>query len=232
MPHWTSSSTTIYHNPKLNTTPISPTHSFIMAYIQFIYQLSVFLKSQLHCKVIWHTVSFDISEPKPLRVGGYFNVRPWLGDGLLLAGGKRWERNRRLLTPAFHFDILRPYMGVKNRSTDILIVSFIFIQSVLTYIPLWSHPTPYPWSSLRRLRSSQRHDLFMPRVRTTMAYTSSFASIGLSLWNHFPPNVRSFILSAPLSSSLSLSRLKSRLFPGIEMRWKRFCLAYTLRSAI
>jgi len=31
---------------------------------------------------------------------------------------------------------------------------------------------------------------------------------------------------------LSLSRLKSRLFPGIEMRWKRFCLAYTLRSAI
>lgn len=61
------------------------------------------------------------SEPKAVQIGTYFNLLPWLGDGLLLAGGKKWERNRRLLTPAFHFDILRPYMVVNNRCTDILI---------------------------------------------------------------------------------------------------------------
>ena len=49
-------------------------------------------------------------------------LKPWLGDGLLLAGGGKWARNRRLLTPAFHFDILKPYVNVYNKAADILIV--------------------------------------------------------------------------------------------------------------
>src|SRR6218665_2060280 len=65
-----------------------------------------------------------IAEPKPRAIGGYHNLFPWLGDGLLLAGGQKWARNRRLLTPAFHFDILRPYMTINNRCTDIFLVSY------------------------------------------------------------------------------------------------------------
>jgi cytochrome P450 family 4 subfamily B polypeptide 1 len=42
----------------------------------------------------------------------YNALIPWLGRGLLVANGARWARSRRLLTPAFHFDILRPYAGV------------------------------------------------------------------------------------------------------------------------
>lgn len=45
------------------------------------------------------------------------------GDGLLLSKGKKWSRHRRLLTPAFHFDILKPYMKIFNQSTDIMHVS-------------------------------------------------------------------------------------------------------------
>jgi len=44
------------------------------------------------------------------------------GDGLLTSNGKKWERNRRLLTPAFHFDILKHYVGVYNRVSDIFMV--------------------------------------------------------------------------------------------------------------
>ena len=51
----------------------------------------------------------------------YQLLDPWLGQGLLIAGGKRWARNRRLLTGAFHFDILKPYIQVYNECTDILI---------------------------------------------------------------------------------------------------------------
>ena len=44
------------------------------------------------------------------------------GDGLLLAKGKRWSRSRRLLTPAFHFDILKPYMDIYNDAATTLVV--------------------------------------------------------------------------------------------------------------
>jgi len=63
-----------------------------------------------------------------------------------------------------------------------------------------------------QLRSSQRHDLFMPPVRTTMAHTRSFTSIGQSLWNHLPPYFRSLILSAPLAFSLSRLNLSLTFF--------------------
>ena len=40
------------------------------------------------------------------------------GRGLLTANGKRWQRSRRLLTPAFHYDILRPYVKVYAEAVE------------------------------------------------------------------------------------------------------------------
>ncbi|KAK2165954.1 hypothetical protein LSH36_44g13010 [Paralvinella palmiformis] len=73
-------------------------------------------------------VILQTSEPKPCKFGGYHNALPWLGEGLLLSGGKKWARNRRLLTPAFHFDILRQYVAVDNSSADVLIDKWINTQ--------------------------------------------------------------------------------------------------------
>ena len=46
-----------------------------------------------------------------------------IGPGVLIANGEQWFRSRRLLTPAFHFDILKPYVHVYNECTDVLLVS-------------------------------------------------------------------------------------------------------------
>uniref|UniRef100_A0A669CSC1 aromatase n=1 Tax=Oreochromis niloticus TaxID=8128 RepID=A0A669CSC1_ORENI len=49
----------------------------------------------------------------------YHHLRPWLGD-LLISNGEVWSRKRRLLTPAFHFDILKSYIAVFNSSSKIM----------------------------------------------------------------------------------------------------------------
>ncbi|XP_048770394.2 cytochrome P450 4F2-like [Ostrea edulis] len=66
------------------------------------------------------------SEPKPRHTtgGSYRFLLPWLGDGLLLSEGRKWERNRRLLTPAFHFDILKPYVQIYNDVACVFLEKF------------------------------------------------------------------------------------------------------------
>ncbi|NXC28796.1 CP4F3 hydroxylase, partial [Campylorhamphus procurvoides] len=46
------------------------------------------------------------------------------GEGLLLSRGQRWVRHRRLLSPAFHGDVIRGYVGVFNQSTRVLLAKW------------------------------------------------------------------------------------------------------------
>ena len=48
-------------------------------------------------------------------------LRPWIGDGLLISEGRKWFRNRRLLTPAFHYEILKPYVHVYNNCVEVML---------------------------------------------------------------------------------------------------------------
>ncbi|XP_040846118.1 cytochrome P450 4F2-like [Ochotona curzoniae] len=56
----------------------------------------------------------------PKDVIFYSFLKPWLGDGLLLSTGGKWSRHRHMLTPAFHFNILKPYMKIFNKSANVM----------------------------------------------------------------------------------------------------------------
>uniref|UniRef100_A0A1B0CUK3 Cytochrome n=1 Tax=Lutzomyia longipalpis TaxID=7200 RepID=A0A1B0CUK3_LUTLO len=42
----------------------------------------------------------------------YSFLVPFLGDGLLISGGTKWSQRRRILTPAFHFNILQQFLKI------------------------------------------------------------------------------------------------------------------------
>ena len=68
-----------------------------------------------------------VKEGRMRRINGwiYMYMNGFIpGDGLLLSDGRKWERNRRLLTPAFHFDILRPYVQVYNEVAEVFLVNW------------------------------------------------------------------------------------------------------------
>lgn len=101
--------------------------SFLHMYINNIYHSNSCLVWTLWRNGTWilkKSKEFFSVDPKSKGFGGaYRHVYPWLGEGLLLADGKRWSRARRLLTPAFHFNILKPYVNIYNKATDQLVVS-------------------------------------------------------------------------------------------------------------
>ncbi|XP_040612875.1 cytochrome P450 4A14 isoform X2 [Mesocricetus auratus] len=59
------------------------------------------------------------SDPKASRI--YRLFAPWIGYGLLLLNGKKWFQHRRMLTPAFHYDILKPYVRIMADSVNTML---------------------------------------------------------------------------------------------------------------
>ena len=89
---------------------------------------------------------------------------------------------------------------------------------------------PHSAPSHRPLRSCNRLDLLVPRTRTSMAQSRSFAAIGPSLWNALSPSVRSTILSSRLSSSFDF--LKTCFFSRGLAHWERLWTVHSTRGAL
>ncbi|KAK1339979.1 hypothetical protein QTO34_018543 [Cnephaeus nilssonii] len=62
---------------------------------------------------------YSRGDPKAPDVYNYF--LQWIGKGLLVLDGPKWFQHRKLLTPGFHYDVLKPYVKVFADSTHIML---------------------------------------------------------------------------------------------------------------
>uniref|UniRef100_A0A915JWX6 Cytochrome P450 n=1 Tax=Romanomermis culicivorax TaxID=13658 RepID=A0A915JWX6_ROMCU len=51
----------------------------------------------------------------------YEFLHPWMGLGLLTSYAEKWRPRRKLLTPTFHYDILKDFVDVFNQQAKVLV---------------------------------------------------------------------------------------------------------------
>uniref|UniRef100_A0A8C5IZ25 CP4B1 protein n=1 Tax=Junco hyemalis TaxID=40217 RepID=A0A8C5IZ25_JUNHY len=46
---------------------------------------------------------------------------PWIGKGLLILEGSKWFQHRKMITPAFHYDVLKSYVTLMSDSVKVML---------------------------------------------------------------------------------------------------------------
>ncbi|XP_078527775.1 cytochrome P450 4B1-like [Lissotriton helveticus] len=66
-------------------------------------------------------------------------LTPWIGNGLLLLDGQKWFKHRRLLTPGFHYDVLKPYVELTSDCTKLMLDKWDQLITKNKSIELFEH---------------------------------------------------------------------------------------------
>ncbi|XP_040216482.1 cytochrome P450 4B1-like [Rana temporaria] len=62
-----------------------------------------------------------LARQDPKDDAAYRFLIPWIGEGLLVLSGPKWFQHRKLLTPGFHYDVLKPYVRLMANCTKIML---------------------------------------------------------------------------------------------------------------
>ncbi|XP_047529386.1 uncharacterized protein LOC125065661 isoform X2 [Vanessa atalanta] len=72
----------------------------------------------------------------------YTFLKPWLKEGLLLSNGSKWQNRRKILTSAFHFNVLQKYYPVLEDNSQRLIKALDKTNGeIIDIIPITSEYT-------------------------------------------------------------------------------------------
>lgn len=84
------------------------------AKLRFAHLLAVFTRDTKFQEMI-------ANNPKFIKSNEYETFKIWLGNSLVITHGERWYKLRRLLTPAFHFQILERFVQIFEEQANVLV---------------------------------------------------------------------------------------------------------------
>nr|QIK02100.1 cytochromes P450 family 4 [Holotrichia parallela] len=104
-----------------STTTILPT--LISYYNKYKRSFKVYIGSQpYYFATDVKDLEFILSSTTILTKSAIYKfISKWLGIGLLTSTGNRWRKHRKIITPAFHFQILEDFIEVFNSQSEILV---------------------------------------------------------------------------------------------------------------
>lgn len=81
-----------------------------------------------------------VNNAKFIKSDDYKIYQQWLGDGLVLTSGEKWHKMRKLLTPAFHFQILERFIPIFQEQGKIFLdkIENLSEEEVINVVP-WFH---------------------------------------------------------------------------------------------
>ncbi|XP_054428767.1 cytochrome P450 4A11-like [Pteronotus mesoamericanus] len=135
------------------------------------------------------------SDPK--APGSYRFLAPWIGYGLLLLNGQTWFQHRRMLTPAFHSDILKPYMGLIADSVRVMLDKWEELISQDSHLEIFEHVSLMTLDTIMKCAFSQRG-----RVQTDRNSQSYLQAI-TDMKNLFYSRVKNFFYQNDIIYSLT-----------------------------
>uniref|UniRef100_A0A8D0DY67 Cytochrome P450 n=1 Tax=Salvator merianae TaxID=96440 RepID=A0A8D0DY67_SALMN len=114
----------------------------------------------------------------PKNPSAYGFLIPWIGKGLLLLNGRKWFQHRRLLTPGFHYEILKPYVALIADSTKIMLDKWekLIEKDATKPVEVFEHVTLLTLESLMKCAFSYRKS-------TQMGYHCPYESLKLQYLN-------------------------------------------------
>uniref|UniRef100_M3XK59 Cytochrome P450, family 4, subfamily T, polypeptide 8 n=1 Tax=Latimeria chalumnae TaxID=7897 RepID=M3XK59_LATCH len=80
------------------------------------------------------------------------------GEGLLVSNGQNWFRHRRMLTPGFHYDILKPYVKLTADSTNVMLDKWEKLISKGQSLELFQHVSLMTLDSIMKCAFSYHSD--------------------------------------------------------------------------
>nr|KAF6444258.1 hypothetical protein HJG59_008559 [Molossus molossus] len=103
------------------------------------------------------------SDPK--SQDAYRLLAPWIGYGLLLLDGQTWLQHRRMLTPAFHYDILKPYVGLMADSVRVMLDKWEELISQDSHLEIFEHVSLMTLDTIMKCAFSQKGSVQTDRYR-------------------------------------------------------------------